>query len=128
MSKLMIALATAFFIFILRIIYLANTGGDSLFFDFIGSIPYGDKLGHFCLFGTLTFLSILASRFRCFRIRKHKIYYAAAIVSAFVLSEEISQAFIPSRTFDFVDLGADALGILAAVTLAYYGRVAFKQI
>lgn len=119
MYKLIVAVATAFFIFTLWILYLANTGGSSIFFDFVRSIPYGDKLGHFCLFGTLTFGVVIGSKFRCFRLGRLKIYYAAILVSVFVVGEELSQAFIPSRTFDLMDLTADTLGILTAVGLAY---------
>jgi len=118
MQKIITATAIVFFLFVLWIIYLADTGGQNMFFDFIRSFPYGDKVGHFCLFGTLTFGAILASKFKTFNIAKLNVYYAVALVSLFILSEEISQAFIPSRTFDLVDLAADTLGILAAIALA----------
>ncbi|WP_226410779.1 hypothetical protein [Shewanella glacialimarina] len=32
--------------FIIWVIYLANTGGSSIFFDIVKHIPYGDKVGH----------------------------------------------------------------------------------
>ena len=41
------------------------------------------------------------------------------LVGLFVVVEELSQAFIPSRTFDFVDLAADSVGIVIAVGIAY---------
>lgn len=119
MYKLIIALAAAFFMFILWVIYLANTGGSSIFFDFIRSIPNGDKLGHLCLFGTLTFGVIVGSRFRSFTLGNLNFYYGAVLVAIFVIGEELSQYFIPSRTFDIVDLTADSLGILMAACLAY---------
>ncbi|PCJ29544.1 MAG: trypsin [Gammaproteobacteria bacterium] len=119
MHKLITIFAVSFFIFIMWIIYLANTGGSSLFFDFIKSIPYGDKFGHLGLFGTLTFVSVIAFKFRSFSYRKVTIYYGAALVSLFVVAEEMSQVFIASRTFDFSDLTADAVGIVLAAGLAY---------
>ncbi|GGF63166.1 VanZ family protein [Alteromonas lipolytica] len=111
------ALALSFSGFILWVIYLANTGQPSLFFEMVPAIPLGDKIGHAGLFGTLTFLATFATQFRfvhCYRIR---IYYGVIAVTAFVVTEEISQMFITTRTFDFTDLSADALGMAAAVLL-----------
>lgn len=119
MYKLISIVAVGFFIFILWIIYLANTGGSSIFFDFIRSTPYGDKLGHMGLFGFLALAAVLGSKFRTFTYGKFKLYYGATLVSLFVVGEELSQAFIPSRTFDFSDLAADAVGIVVAVGIAY---------
>ncbi len=71
------------------------------------------------LFGFLCFVAILGSRFRAFSLGKCKLYYGAVVVSLFVIGEEASQAFIPSRTFDFADLGADFAGILLAVLCCF---------
>ena len=111
-SRLSLAVAAIFFCFILWIIYLANTGGHSMFFDLIRHIPYGDKLGHMLLFGLLTFVANLALQSRHFTLGRIPLYYGAVLVSIFVLFEEISQGFIPSRTLDIVDLAADAVGII----------------
>lgn len=119
MHKLIVVAATTFFIFILWIIYLANTGSSCFLFGFVRSFPYGDKVGHFCLFGALTFGAIVGSRFRSFSLWRIKIYYAAVFVTIFVIGEELSQAFIPTRRFDLIDLTADALGIFVAIVLAY---------
>ncbi|AQU81524.1 MULTISPECIES: VanZ family protein [unclassified Halomonas] len=118
MHKFITALAVTFFIFIVWIIYLANTGGSSVFFDLVRSIPYGDKLGHFCLFGFLTLVVVAALRFRTITFGRFQVYYGAILVAVFALGEELSQALLPSRTFDFLDLTADALGILAASLVA----------
>lgn len=115
----MLTIAITFFAFILWVIYLANTGSSSVFFGFIRSIPYGDKLGHICLFGFLTLVTIVGSKFRGFSFGKFKLYYGAVLVGIFVVGEELSQAFIPSRTFDFFDLAADSVGITIAVGIAY---------
>lgn len=112
MNKLSIIIAASFFSFILWIIFLANTGGSSVLFDLVRAIPYGDKVGHFFLFGTLTMTFIIASRFTTFSLGGFDIYYGVVVVAIFVISEEISQAFIPSRTLDILDLLADAAGII----------------
>lgn len=119
MHKLTTAVAVCFFGFILWVIYLANTGSKSIFFDFIKLIPYGDKLGHVCLFGFLTMTVVAGSRFRSFSIGNLRLYYGAVLVILFVVGEEISQIFIPSRTFDLIDLSADMFGILLAVCVSY---------
>ncbi|WP_244325652.1 hypothetical protein [Shewanella aestuarii] len=54
LNRIAISLAVGFFGFIIWIIYLANTGGRSVFFVLIKHMPYGDKVGHMLLFGTLT--------------------------------------------------------------------------
>ena len=118
-KRQILAIAICFFAFILWVIYLANTGASSIFFDFVRSLPYGDKIGHAGLFGFLTLVAIIGSRFRGFRIGRLNIYLGALLVSLFVIAEEVSQAYIPSRTFDFFDLVADFVGIALAVGLAF---------
>jgi polysaccharide biosynthesis protein VpsQ len=118
MNKLTIAVTACFFVFILWIIYLADSGESSIFFDLVKSIPYGDKFCHFLLFGTLTLLLILATRFKSFFIGHLTVYYGVVLVALFAVLEEISQAYIPSRTFDLVDLSADSIGIILSAGLA----------
>lgn len=119
MNKLVLFVAVIFFVFILWVIYLANTGGNNVFFDIVRSIPYGDKLGHMCIFGFLTLVTVIGSKFRSFTHGSFNLYYGALLVGLFVVGEELTQAFIPSRTFDFVDLAADFVGIVIAVGIAY---------
>jgi hypothetical protein len=127
MHRISATIAIGFFMFILWIIYLANTGEKSIFFDFVRSFPYGDKVGHAGLFGFLTLVAVIGSKFRCFNFGKFKIYHGATWVVLFVVGEEISQAFIPSRTFDLVDLVADVVGIAVATCMAYKGRRYFSK-
>ena len=119
MHKKISLLGIVFFLFIIWIIYLANSGLNSIFFDFVKTIPFGDKLGHFILFGSLTFFATIILKFRTFSIGKFHIYYGFTFVSAFVIIEEFSQIFIASRTFDLLDLSADFIGIITATILAY---------
>ncbi|HIL39661.1 MAG TPA: trypsin [Methylococcales bacterium] len=118
MYKFVIAIAVMFFGFITWIIYLANTGGHSVFFDFTRAIPYGDKLGHFCLFGILTLLGNLALKMRLVTIARFKIYLGSLLVLLFVTVEELSQEFIATRTLDYGDLVADFLGVAVFSFLA----------
>ncbi|TPV56031.1 trypsin [Aestuariibacter sp. GS-14] len=118
MSKFFALLSVLGTGFIVWVIYLANTGAHSVFFELVQRIPFGDKLGHFGLFGTLSFLLIAASGGRTILLAGREIFIASAIVTLFVTGEELSQLFITTRTFDIVDWLADAAGI-AAASLAY---------
>ncbi|MGB0937097.1 MAG: VanZ family protein [Colwellia sp.] len=106
-----------FFVFILWIIYLANTGQSSVFFKFVASIPYGDKVGHFCIFGVLTLAAnfLLKCKTLTFTFVSNKelnLYVGSMLVFLFALTEELSQFFIANRTLDIFDLLADILGIV----------------
>jgi VanZ family protein len=102
----------SFFGFILWIIYLANTGQHSVFFELVARIPYGDKLGHFCLFGVLTLAANFTFKLKSFQWLSVKVYLGSICVCIFVVIEEFSQFFINTRTLDAVDLSADFIGIL----------------
>ena len=110
-QRILVLIAIGFFGFIGWVIYLANTGQKSVFFELVEAIPYGDKLGHFCLFGLLTLFINLAFKFKTMNIAGRPIYLSVLIVSTFVILEELSQYFVESRTLDFVDLIADFVGI-----------------
>lgn len=104
--------ALSFLSFILYVIYLANTGGQSVFFKLIKTIPYGDKLGHFMLFGMLTLLANFAFNHRFILLGNVKLWWGTLLVSGFVIFEETSQAFNVNRTFDLMDMTANAVGII----------------
>lgn len=116
--KLAIAVFSGFFLFILWVIFLANTGQTSIFFELVRAIPYGDKVGHFFLFGLLTLLANLAVNFRMLSIGKLKVFWGTAAVFAFVTFEELSQYFVPSRTLDIYDYSADMVAIVVFTWLS----------
>ncbi len=114
MNKLFIALAIAFFSFILWVIYHADAGQPTFFHLWITTIPFGDKIGHVGLFGTLAYLSNFALKLRQISLAKFNVYLGTLLVFSFALIEEISQLFFPQRTFDWFDLLAGVLGIFVA--------------
>ena len=91
----------------------------------VKSIPFGDKIGHFFLFGTLSYLGNITLKFRILRLGNLKLYIGTAIVLGFVIIEECSQIFIISRTFDYSDLAADILGITLGTFAAYFSKSFF---
>lgn len=71
----------------------------------------GDKLTHFLAGGALQIAAlILLSNIRGLR----RIFLACLIANLLVLGEEVSQYFIPSRHFEWSDLGWTFLGTATA--------------
>jgi polysaccharide biosynthesis protein VpsQ len=112
---------TALFILVLILIVIAaNMGLAPTLFAFLRHIPYGDKLGHFVLMGTLSLLVNLSMHASRVRIGSADVLKGSLIVAAIVTIEEFSQIFIRSRGFSLVDLAFDYAGIVAFGTLASY--------
>jgi VanZ family protein len=108
----------AFFVFLGFLVYSANNGQWPAALEFYMAIPFGDKVGHFFLAGTFAFLATWASKARAFSLGRFRIPIGAAVVFLIICLEEISQIFVPGRTFSLLDLFADVLGILAGSWLA----------
>lgn len=107
------------YIFILAfIVFLADRKGTRYMLNFVGNIPYGDKLGHFCLMGGFSFLLNLVLDARTFKLWRINYLLGSLIVLIVVTFEEISQMFVSGRTFDWSDLVFDYLGIFLFGELA----------
>ncbi|HXQ36833.1 MAG TPA: VanZ family protein [Anaerolineales bacterium] len=101
-----------FVLFIILIIILADRGQLGLL-KLVNRIPYGDKAGHFILYGILTLLIDLML-FRSLPLRSPK---RVALISGLILAlliglEEFSQQYFDSRTFSLQDLVASYLGVI----------------
>ena len=109
--KYMKWLVFLFVIFIVAIIILADKGMLGIL-GVINEIPYGDKAGHFILYGILTLLIDLAL-FRSFpQVSRRLIVFRVALVLILLIGlEEFSQQYFPNRTFDLVDLTFSYLGV-----------------
>lgn len=66
--------------------------------------PMGDKVGHLLLFGLLACLVSLAAG------RRARVWLALLAVG--IVLEEVSQAWLPRRSFSLVDLGFSLLGVV----------------
>ena len=104
--------AILFALFILLVIVLADMDGLG-FLRFINRIPFGDKIGHFVLYGILTFLVDLAL-FRSLPLlnRRLLVLRVALILALLIGLEEFSQQYFPNRSFDLVDLAFSYLGVI----------------
>ena len=101
-----------FFIFIAFIIYLADTANHNFAFRLIGHIPYGDKLMHALLYGIMALFLNFGVKYKSYKWLGFNMQLGAVLVLVFATIEEISQYWLPSRTFDLVDLLADFFGVI----------------
>ena len=107
-------LAILFTLFILLVIVLADAGILAHYVGFIYEFPFGDKAGHFILYGILTLLLDLALfRARPNKDRKRLVLQCGLVLALLIGLEEFSQQYFSSRSFDLVDLTFSYLGVLA---------------
>ncbi len=113
-------ISVLFFIFIITVIFLADNGSLPRSVRAIYDFPNGDKLGHFILYGLLSyfitraFLSTFPSKSRS------RVMLSIGLTLALLIAlEEFSQKFFSARTFDLVDLLASYLGLLVGEWAAY---------
>lgn len=114
-------LTVLFVLFIVAIIVLADRGLLGIL-GAINRIPYGDKAGHFILYGILTLLLDL-TLIRSLPHRSPKLVTVSIGLTLALLIglEEFSQQYFPSRTFDLVDLIFSYLGVV------FFSWVALKK-
>lgn len=108
MGQKSLLIATVLFAGLLVFIaWSANTAQNFFFFRWVHSVPAGDKLAHFFLIGTRTLLINLTLRNHRVRIGLRDWLLGSLIVFTLITIEEVSQAFVPRRTFDLIDLLAN---------------------
>lgn len=115
-------LAYLFGLFIAGIIVLADLGMLGVL-KFVNRIPFGDRIGHFVLYGILTLLIDLALLRTPHGLNPNLIVLRVALILALVIGlEEFSQRFFPNRSFDLLDLAFSYLGVIffswAAIKIA----------
>jgi len=104
--------AVFFGLFIVAIIILADKGMLGIL-GVINQIPYGDKAGHFILYGILTLLIDLALFSSLPDFNRRLIVFRVALILALLIGlEEFSQQYFPNRTFDLIDLTFSYLGVI----------------
>ena len=113
-------LAILFSIFILAVIIAADLNILPAFIRVFYNFQGGDKVGHFILFGILSFFvnASLLLQVKPIRNRIRMILASTLVLFILISFEEWTQAFIPSRTFDLVDLSASLTGVTIGTILA----------
>lgn len=113
--KILIWILTGLFILlIVVIIIMADRGILPAPIGMMYNYAWGDKLAHFFLMGLLTFLVNLSCSARRVQLFSKSILLGSLFVSIAVVLEEASQLFLPLRSFSWLDLSSDLLGILCA--------------
>ncbi|MEN6355867.1 MAG: VanZ family protein [Armatimonadota bacterium] len=79
----------------------------------LDKIDYSDKIEHAVAYGVLGFLTWRALSITA--LKWQQIIITIGIAAIYGLSDETHQLFVPGRTFDLLDLGADTLGAAIAV-------------
>lgn len=105
------AAAVLFFLFICWTILRADLNQSSPLVKIIRQFKYGDKAGHFLLYGMLAFLVNLAFNNRRLAIMSFRPLLGAVLVGTFAILEEFTQIALSSRTFEWWDMACDVAGI-----------------
>jgi VanZ family protein len=92
----------------------------------LDTVPFRDKGVHFLEFGVLAFLMTHAVRATWPQARRGALA-AFWLTASFGLSDELHQGFVPGRSPDVLDLGADAVGALAAILLYALVRALWQR-
>jgi VanZ family protein len=104
--------AVVFLTFIFWIIFRADTGQPTALSSLVRHLPFGDKMGHFLLYGMLAFLVNLALKNRKLKVLGRSCLLGSVMVLVFALLEECTQALLPTRNFELWDMVCDTLGIV----------------
>jgi hypothetical protein len=112
-------LTLLFAFLILAIIVLADKGSLG-FLYFVYDFPYGDKVGHFVLYGILFFLLNLTLLCSFHISTPKRVAITATLILALAIgAEEYSQRFFANRTSSILDLIFGYAGITLGMWLAY---------
>jgi len=105
--------AFLFGLFILLIIFLADAGLLARYLGPLHRFPYGDKVGHFILYGILTLLiDLTLLRSLPNQSRKRAAVMIGSVLALLIGLEEFSQQYFANRTFSLSDLTASYLGVI----------------
>lgn len=112
------SLALSFLVFFIVIVIIADRGDGNRWWGFLVRHAYGDKLGHLILVGTLSLLGNLALSLRPLPRLPRWVTTITFILFLLLTIEELSQAFIPSRSCDVFDWLADLCGLALGQVVA----------
>ncbi len=112
-------LTVLFALFIVAVIVLADLDRLGVL-EVLYRFPYGDKVGHFILYGVLTLLVNLTTlRSSRFSDPKRAAVTATLILALLIAAEEFSQRYFSSRTFSISDLLFGYAGMSLGMWLAW---------
>lgn len=109
-----------YLLFLCTVIFIKNLNRGNSIFGILQNIPHSDKLGHFFLYGLLTYLMSFALRQRRFKLLHIRIPLAPIIMLIGTFMEECSQIMQEFRTFSLLDMLANIIGIMCFWSLAIW--------
>ena len=118
------AAALLFFLFLLFVIWAADTGNMPSLFRAMYDFPNGDRVGHVVLYGILSFLLSLAFP-RAVHLFRFSLPIAIIALLLFSAAEECSQSLFSSRTADAIDLVCSCTGIFLGYWAASFWTFSF---
>ena len=101
----------SFLAFIVWMIVQENMNQENMISHAGHSVPHGDKIGHFLLFGLLALLLNIALRFKVVDLSFRRFHLGSILVFSLAILEEFSQLAFDTRTFDLFDMLFDLFGI-----------------
>lgn len=120
MKKWLFFATLLFSILIVTIVIVANLDRFPSPLEYLYDFPGGDKVGHFALFGLLSFLwNKSALSWFPNRIPSRLILTVSLLLALIIGLEEWSQSLFPARTMSLTDLFASYLGVGLFALLAY---------
>ncbi|MCE9611939.1 MAG: VanZ family protein [Chthoniobacter sp.] len=127
-TRLRWAIALAWLVMCAVINYFADRGLLTPVYGFISAHPGTDKIGHFVIIGVAAGLLNFALGQRAVRWLGCGWLLGSVFVAVCCTLEEISQIWLPTRTFDLLDLAGDYAGIfffgwLAKVVARWRGQL-----
>ena len=112
-------LTALFALFIILVIVLADIDRLGVL-EVLYRFPYGDKVGHFILYGILTLLvNLTALRSSRFSDPKRAALTWTLVLALLVAAEEFSQRYFANRTFSLSDLAFGYAGMSLGMWLAW---------
>lgn len=115
--------ALAYGAFLLAIVIAADVGVLAPLVEDVHRVPFGDKLAHLVLATGLGFFAASFAPRPSIGIGAARVPAATLFVLLVATVEELSQRLVAGRTFDLLDLAADAAGIALGTALATRRRV-----
>ena len=121
MKKWLLLTTLLFSLLIVTVVILANLDQFPQPIKYLYDFPGGDKVGHFALFGLLSFLLNLSALAFYPKWNSARLVLTVSLLLAIVIGlEEWSQSLFPARTMSAIDLLASYTGVTVFACLAWY--------
>lgn len=114
----------SFLFFFASVIAIANSQTSFSYevLTVLHHLPFGDKIMHFFLVGTLAVVLNLYFCHKNVTIFNKKVLLGSLITLIFITLEECSQYYIPSRNFEIMDMCCNYAGIFGLTRLVQLTR------